>query len=303
MANSMIAVTADGTRFGCAGISLTETGVAVLDEGGSRLGFVPYGTLNYVTPCAGAVGSEDGTDNGDTMSVVATDGSEFSCAAISQASAGIATLAPSGARTGFVPYESLQYVLPPEKVGEELAADCSLPPGVAGAPGEEERDEEEGVWEDDDDADDSDESNADSGEDADESEGHDEESESDNDEPADDEEEDDIWEDAEESTEEVDPDADVIEEDLDGDADERSNDADGDIIEEDNEGPSTEPSHTEAEADAAAETTAADDADETSAEAETDTDAESKSDDEDEEREEAGASELKVEWSFGEYEE
>ena len=50
MAYPMIALTTDGTSFACASISLTETGLAVLDDDGSRAGFVPFDSLAYVAP-------------------------------------------------------------------------------------------------------------------------------------------------------------------------------------------------------------------------------------------------------------
>jgi hypothetical protein len=121
----MVAVTGDGTTFGCAAISLSEAGMAVLEESGSRLGFVPYDSLGYVVPAADV-------ETGTAMTVSTTNGSAFSCAAISQTSSGVAALDASGGRVGFVPYETLQYVLPEGKAGDSLPADCSLPTGVTG---------------------------------------------------------------------------------------------------------------------------------------------------------------------------
>ena len=125
MSCPMVAVTGDGTTFGCAAISLSEAGMAVLEESGSRLGFVPYDSLGYVVPAADV-------ETGTAMTVSTTDGSAFSCASISQTSAGVAALDASGGRVGFVPYETLQYVLPEGKTGDSLPADCSLPTGVTG---------------------------------------------------------------------------------------------------------------------------------------------------------------------------
>ena len=274
----MVAITTDGTQFGCAGISLTESGIAVLSEGGSRLGFVPYGSLQYVTPCVEDQGAEDGTGLGGDLEVVAADGSAFSCASLSQTAAGVATLAPSGERTGFVPYDTLEYVLPEGETGD-ASVDCSLPPGVAGAaeaveqpaaetaegpeedePAEEadeptEASEEEGVWEDAEDQAGSDASAA---------------SESTTD--ADDE-EDGLWEEAEESTDQVDPEAPVVEEESGEAATDATTDETADV---DGEAP--------ADAGAESETT-------------------TEGDSQRAEREAAGESEMQVEWSFGEYDE
>jgi hypothetical protein len=177
--------------------------MAVLDEGGSRLGFVPYDSLSYVVPAGEA-------ETGTAMTVRATDGSEFSCAAISQTSAGVAALNTSGARVGFVPYDTLQYVLPESKAGASLDCDCTLPAGIAAADeagADPERDTDDEVTEErdtDDEATDEESGGVweDAADEAEQTEGDAE--------PA--EEEDGLWEDAEESTEPVDPEAPVVEE-------------------------------------------------------------------------------------------
>lgn len=125
MAYPMIALTTEGTSFACASISLTETGLAVLDENGSRIGFVPYDSLSYVAP------TEESRIKDAPMRVRTEDGSTFGAAAISQATAGIAVLDPSGARVGFVPYDSLTHVLPEAKTGPTLPADATPVDGVA----------------------------------------------------------------------------------------------------------------------------------------------------------------------------
>ncbi|GAB7095702.1 hypothetical protein JCM30237_28560 [Halolamina litorea] len=125
MAYPMIALTADGTTFAAAGISLTETGIAVLDEGGSRQGFVPYDSLAYVAPSADAAVTER------SRTVVTTDGSEFGAASTSQTGAGVAVLDESGARIGFVPHDSLAHVLPRSKMGGSLPAKTKPAAGIA----------------------------------------------------------------------------------------------------------------------------------------------------------------------------
>ena len=124
MAYPMIALTTDGTSFACASISLTETGLAVLDDNGSRTGFVPYDSLAYVAP------TEEGRVTEAPMQVRVEDGSTFGAASISETSGGVAVLDHSGSRVGFVPYDALTHVLPESKTGPTLPADATPPAGV-----------------------------------------------------------------------------------------------------------------------------------------------------------------------------
>lgn len=146
MAYPMIALTTAGTTFACASVSLTETGLAVLNESGSRTGFVPYDSLEYVAP------TEEAAVSDPPMRILTEDGSSFGAASISQASAGVAVLDASGARIGFVPYDTLTYVLPEAKTGPTLPADATP---VDGVNIDEEDDGGSPVWDDgEDDADD-----------------------------------------------------------------------------------------------------------------------------------------------------
>ena len=124
MAYPMIALTTDGTSFACASISLTETGLAVLDDNGSRSGFVPFDSLAYVAP------TEEGRVKEAPMQVRIEDGSTFGAASLSQTGAGVAVLDHSGSRIGFVPYDTLTHVLPESKTGPTLPADATPPEGV-----------------------------------------------------------------------------------------------------------------------------------------------------------------------------
>lgn len=160
MAYPMIALTSSGTTFACASVSLTETGLAVLNESGSRIGFVPYDSLEYVAP------TEESRVSDPPMRILTEDGSRFGAASISQAAAGVAVLDQSGSRIGFVPYDTLTYVLPEAKTGPTLPADATP---VDGVNIEEEDDGGSPVWEDDEgESDDSDaDEGGESGEDAD----------------------------------------------------------------------------------------------------------------------------------------
>jgi hypothetical protein len=124
MAYPMIALTTDGTSFACASVSLTETGLAVLDDNGSRTGFVPYDSLAYVAP------TEESRVEEAPMQVRVEDGSTFGAASISETSGGVAVLDHSGSRVGFVPYDALTHVLPESKTGPTLPADATPPAGV-----------------------------------------------------------------------------------------------------------------------------------------------------------------------------
>ncbi len=124
MAYPMIALTTDGTSFACASISLTETGLAVLDDDGSRAGFVPFDSLAYVAP------TEESRVTEAPMQVRLVDGSTFGAASLSQTSAGVAVLDHSRSWIGFVPYDSLVHALPESKIGPTLPVDATPPTGV-----------------------------------------------------------------------------------------------------------------------------------------------------------------------------
>lgn len=124
MAYPMIALTTDGTSFACAPISLTDTGLAVLDDNGSRAGFAPVDSLADVAP------TEESRVDEAPMQVRVEDGSTFGAASLSQTSAGVAVLNYNESRVGFVPNESLRHALPDSMTGPTLPADATPPDGV-----------------------------------------------------------------------------------------------------------------------------------------------------------------------------
>ena len=277
MAYPMIALTTDGTSFACASISLTETGLAVLDDNGSRAGFVPFDSLAYVAP------TEESRVTEAPMQVCLADGSTFGAASLSQTSAGVAVLDHSGSRIGFVPYDSLVHALPESKTGPTLPADATPPAGVQI---DQEDDGGSPVWEGDRERSDE------HGEDATDEQGGQEDGEQENDDGGDDESSGGVWDD--DPVEESDREA------GDGSEDERSTDSSGDAS--DGEEPDEEllPCGCTVECTCGAHEEADGSEGESEAEEESENEPDGPTDEsENAEREEAEESELVVEWSFG----